>query len=173
MLEVCGSSKTNYIKCVYSTDYSQSGDRILNRRVAWFSSGHPGEQWKELPPRSTALLEKLTLQHLANSQHFMEPQGSLPYSQQLFLVSHNSSAFGSFSLPTTTIKSVAMETQWGTFGFVLLDMSLSTIEKNYKCFHGNSTTTSRFCLRHIHCSVLMHTKDAISNGPNWGTNTKV
>jgi len=44
----------------YSTDYSPSGDRTLHRRDAWFSSVHPGEQWKELPPRSTALLEKLT-----------------------------------------------------------------------------------------------------------------
>jgi hypothetical protein len=152
---------------VYTTDYSQSGDRILNRRVVRFSSVHPGEQWKELPPRSTALREKLTLQHLANSPHFMEPQGSLPYSQQLFLVLHKTSAFSSFSLPSPTIKSVAMETQTGRYRwFCFVGYVAVNNRKNYRRFHGNETMTRLLCLGHLHCSVLMHTKDAISNGSN-------
>jgi hypothetical protein len=59
--------------------------------------------------------------------------------------------------------------KWGTFGIV--DVSLPNIEKYDKC-HGNETVTRLLCCRYLYCSVLMHTKDAILNGTNWGTDTK-
>ena len=158
MLEVCVYSKTSYTECICNRLVSQSVRRPDTQ--SWFSSVHPGEQWNELPPWSTVLLGKLILPQLANSP----PQGSLPYSQQLFLILNKTSVFGSFSLSTTTIRSTAKETQkmrhlWYCYaGYVAVNNRI-----NYKCCHGNKTVTRLLCFRHLYCSSLKHTKEAILN----------
>ena len=178
MLEVCGSSKTNYIERIFHRLQSvRRPDTTPTSCVVFLS-----------PSRRT-MERTASTEHSPSWEANTSTFSKFPtfYGTPMFITIFTTAVLSTYTRQArsvlsryqqwlqiqTTFKTVATETQKIRYLLVLFLWYVAVNNrKNDKCFHGNETMTRLFCLPHLHCSVLMHTKDAISIGPNWRTNTR-